>query len=259
MKSFKKTSKSNNFHSKIKKSKRNYLRTKKILKKNKKGGMDPQPQPVSVVKKLTLQEKRKGLGLSLSLKPVEKKQIQASPSLEKLKDIINNFKYIFVFDFDCTLSTTHSEGNPKNDVEYLDVEQFENVNKIFQKIKENEGLIIILSRSIENQLKNNRQLLKLIPEEFILGAEKIEEVSEEHIYWAEKKQITLQEIYNFTDKSKEPIIMFYDDTEFNIRFAKNLQFIQSFNVPTQCEVKNKGKLLDIFNESVKKIPQFCIS
>ena len=45
MKSFKKTSRRNNSHSKIKKSKRNHSRTKKFLK-NKKGGSPPKINPL---------------------------------------------------------------------------------------------------------------------------------------------------------------------------------------------------------------------
>ena len=188
MKSFKKTSRRNNSHSKIKKSKRNHSRTKKFLKKNKKGGSPPKvngngnaaaqvatgPVPAAtgpVPVKLTLKERKRVPGFKLAL-PVSQAAVVLEPSksLDKLKSNIYTSKYIFVFDFDCTLSTRHSMGNPENGVEYLNAEQFSVVGKIFKKINSFGGLIIILSRSVEEQLNKNIQLLKLIPQEFILGA-----------------------------------------------------------------------------------------
>ena len=78
----------------------------------------------------------------------------------------------------------------------------------------------------------------------------------EEIIFQELKK--LQEIYNFTNKSKEPIIMFYDDTELNTRAVSDLKFIKAIDVPSQCEDKKKERLLDIFNTSVKEIPQFRV-
>ena len=149
-------------------------------------------------------------------------------------------------------------GNPENGVEYLNAEQFSVVGKIFKKINSFGGLIIILSRSVEEQLNKNIQLLKLIPQEFILGAVNDMEKKNPDDYWADKKKITLQEIYNFTNKSKEPIIMFYDDTELNTRAVSDLKFIKAIDVPSQCEDENKGRLLNFFNTSVKEIPQFRV-
>ena len=283
MKSFKKTSRRNNSHSKIKKSKRNHSRTKKFLKKNKKGGSPPKvngngnaaaqvatgPAPAAtgpvpaatgpVPVKLTLKERKRVPGFKLAL-PVSQAAVVLEPSksLDKLKSNIYTSKYIFVFDFDCTLSTRHSMGNPENGVEYLNAEQFSVVGKIFKKINSFGGLIIILSRSVEEQLNKNIQLLKLIPQEFILGAVNDMEKKNPDDYWADKKKITLQEIYNFTNKSKEPIIMFYDDTELNTRAVSDLKFIKAIDVPSQCEDENKGRLLNFFNTSVKEIPQFRV-
>ena len=52
--------------------------------------------------------------------------------------------------------------------------------------------------------------------------------------------------------------MFYDDTELNTRAVSDLKFIKAIDVPSQCEDKKKERLLDIFNTSVKEIPQFRV-
>ena len=95
-----------------------------------------------------------------------------SLSNERLLEKIMVAKNIFIFDFDCTLSSKHSSGTPSYGVLYLDSAQIRVVSQIFlQIIAMSDPLIIILSRSVEELLRNNFKQYSLnVPDDCILGA-----------------------------------------------------------------------------------------
>ena len=180
-------------------------------------------------------------------------------SLFNDEDLINKIKKadnIFVFDFDFTLSSIHSKGNPNPKINYLDEEQLQIVNELFNDIKKNQTnpLIIILSRSVQSQLRENFNKLELfkefVNENCILGGEKdthyLEAININNSKitvderWATKKKNAIMRIAEIQNQNKINIgnIYFYDDTDLNINELKKIPKneiyvgIKGVNVPT---------------------------
>lgn len=155
-----------------------------------------------------------------------------------------NEKYIFVFDFDLTLTFKSAHGYDKySDFIYLfeSEENVELLKKIFYKIKEIGGTIYLNTRGFVKNiiliLKNmgieigNNKLIKDIK-----GSERIEEINcpfseleknkynitmidDINILWAIKKVIYLNHIRDI-ENTQYNNILFFDDSHININIAK---------------------------------------
>lgn len=162
---------------------------------------------------------------------------------------LNENKYIFVFDFDLTLTNKTSDGTIKNTSYYIQL--FGSEMKLL-KLKEylkkiiNHGYIIYINtraliRDIDNILKNV-ELDSMIKE--IKGSKNIENISlpfnnieleqydliniyNNDILWAVKKVIFLNEIM-MQESVTQDNILFFDDSIININTAKLNGYINSF-------------------------------
>ena len=141
---------------------------------------------------------------------------------------MNNLKKkFFVFDFDLTLTDTHSRGRPSVTKLYISSTQNELIIETFKAIKKDnlDNKIYILSRGYQNDIMNylknkHNELFKYIDE--IVAAKTIEEIELGTEYWAKYKTEILEK---FVQEFNEYKIIFFDDTIENINVAKSNNII----------------------------------
>lgn len=158
----------------------------------------------------------------------------------------NHKEKIFIYDFDLTLTTIHSNGQPINSYKgykFINEHQEKRIIDAFDKIKNNNNnKIIILSRGLEEQIIEylniyHPKILMRINE--IIGAKNIDEIifdSNGTILWAEKKTKILEEIMEKENIVKNNIY-FFDDTYMNIQKALENNFNAFF-------VKDPNRVFD---------------
>lgn len=162
---------------------------------------------------------------------------------------LNENKYIFVFDFDLTLTNKTSDGTPKDTSYYIQLFGSEikllKLKEYLKKIIDNGYIIYIntraLIRDIDNILKNI-ELDSMIKE--IKGSKSIENIFSpfnnieleqydliniynNDILWAVKKVIYLNEII-MQENVTQDNILFFDDSIININTSKLNGYINSF-------------------------------
>jgi len=154
---------------------------------------------------------------------------------------------LFIFDFDLTLTTEHTKGIPDISKQYFSVSQLKLLKELFASIKNDfkGSKIIILSRSIEKMLryymKNYARTLlqQNIHDLFNEITDNIDEIIgssldeykklDNDIKWAQWKVDHIKKLiikYNTDAKN----VIFFDDTQINIEYAKANNFINSFIV-----------------------------
>jgi hypothetical protein len=173
-------------------------------------------------------------------------------------------QYIYIFDFDLTLTTKHSQGTPSTTNTYINSTQSENIIYIFDLIKKlnPKNKIIILSRGIQSliskYLKNNHTDIFAFLNEIIglkdQDQDKINQGSKQ--YWAEWKCAHMNKIKSSNNNCE---IIFFDDTVENVVVAQMNGFIaESIDEPwllkqiveetINRETKNQPKKLVNNNE-----------
>ena len=138
----------------------------------------------------------------------------------------------FVFDFDLTLSDSHTGGDPKINIEYISKKQVEIVLQGMMNIIKNNKMnkIIILTRTPEERisfyLKTNYNKLYCLVD--IIYGPVLEEFKRnfDEEYWAQWKVKKLKNIEHIYPNDK---IIFFDDTLANIREALS-NGIRSFHI-----------------------------
>jgi len=161
---------------------------------------------------------------------------------------------IFVFDFDLTLTTTHSGGLPKIQNDYFTDSQKIVIKNLFKYITSlDNSKIIILSRghqqSIIEYVKNNIIFSNITQ---IIGAENINEISpfvsnsQNVIHWANRKTNELKKLKEIHPEHK---IIYLDDTYKNIEVARKNNFELSFYV------NNPNKIFNLVRHIVEIIIQ----
>ena len=143
---------------------------------------------------------------------------------------LNKYALIYVFDFDCTLTTTHSGGMPNLDTNYFSDQQLVIIRTIFSQIVANGNLIIILSRGSQSKISlyMKTKYLDIFNQIYkIIGALNEEEIRQgTDRDWALWKTDRLISIHNFFPHEK---ITFLDDTDINIDVASR-RGIRCFHV-----------------------------
>ncbi len=143
---------------------------------------------------------------------------------------------IFVFDFDMTLTTEHTNGHPDIQKRYITKEQEELVGDMFTSIKFNfpNSIIVILSRGyrvmIDYYMQNvYKELYEKIGE--IIGAELGTNIGggsdEQWAVWKVDWMKKLCELYGTED------IIFFDDTQINVKHAIASRFKNSYLIKKQ--------------------------
>jgi len=137
---------------------------------------------------------------------------------------------IFVFDFDHTLTSHHTNGHPKNGTDYFTPAQRADVLAVLKDLRARNVRVIILSRGIEHMIASylmidHRELYDLT--ESVIGALNKDEVTvfgnpEATDLWAEIKANYLVQIQN---RNPNATIRFFDDTPINILVARKAGFI----------------------------------
>lgn len=162
-------------------------------------------------------------------------------------------KYIFVFDFDLTLTSISSDGMTRSDTNYMKLfESEENLEKLkyyLNRIIMSGNITYINTRALENDIKH---ILKNVNIEFgknkliedIKGSKNIldinkpfdykellsyglDEIKDVNILWGVKKVIFLNQIKQLED-SEYTNIFFFDDSPININTAKINGYYNSF-------------------------------
>jgi hypothetical protein len=160
-------------------------------------------------------------------------------------------KKIFVFDFDLTLTTDHTKGQPNVSIDYFSEEQFANVSGILNDILSNpNNLFVILSRGIQENLRSYVKLrFPRIDYNCVLGAIDIKELRQGEVYWAEKKAEIIRNLHLVSvERGDTPIVYFFDDTETNIDAVNRLKIenIKSFQVNTK-----PNNLLELYKKAIE--------
>jgi hypothetical protein len=133
---------------------------------------------------------------------------------------------IFVFDFDMTLTTMHTQGNIDLNIRYFSQKQYINILKMFKDINRYNGKIIILSRGIQELIESYlfkiyNDLWILIDE--IIGAKTAYDMTNfNELSWANKKADVLCVLYAKYINIK---LAYFDDTILNINVARLRGFV----------------------------------
>jgi len=134
---------------------------------------------------------------------------------------------IFVFDFDKTLTSDHTQGTPDIEFDYFNEKQLKKVIDIMDDIKKTGNMAIILSRGNENKITEYLKIRYPVIYHnlhMILGTSlglAIESVIESDLEWARWKADKLIMIQNQFPLNK---IVFLDDTLINVQIANKIGF-----------------------------------
>ena len=172
--------------------------------------------------------------------PIDRRDL-ATP-VRKLYD--NNIGKAFVFDFDLTLSTTHTNGYPRiyNEINIkpIDEVQIYNILTNFRLIKNNhpDNKIIILSRGsyleLEYYFKEYPNIRSMIDN--IYGASSYENINKSSLAWGFEKLRILDIISKQSFSHPSAYIHFFDDTQQNIDIAKQAGYFNSHHIDNPSNV-----------------------
>jgi hypothetical protein len=172
----------------------------------------------------------------------------------------SNYK-VFVFDLDHTITNKHTGGHyVKGDYKkYITSEMLTNVRKMFMKIKLDGNMIYINSRGIAGKVYNFCVDTGLMP--FITGIYAANYDGKKYSHkgimaeykmgnrkWHEIKSLYLNKIMK-KENVKTENIYYFDDSERNVNFAKNIGFMNSYLVNSNeyMNVYDKYNLINVFN------------
>jgi len=173
--------------------------------------------------------------------------------LHFLQTLANNVKkYVFVFDFDLTMTIKSSDGwnKNKNFIELFDNEEkIEKLKMYFERIVKSGHIIYINTRALIHDVKHILTTIgfeigenKLIKE--IMGSEQVHviyypftiselnhyglsDISNSTVLWGLKKVTFLNKIVE-REQISAPNVLFFDDIDININTAKLNGFSNSF-------------------------------
>lgn len=170
--------------------------------------------------------------------------------LEKCSDLKQ--KFVFVFDFDLTLTNKSSDGLKFNS-NYIDLfdseDKLDKLKELFNKINQAENKIYINTRGVIKDVKHilscvgftigpNKMIVDIKGSKdinkinepfniFDLELYKLEQIDDINILWAVKKVLFLNEIAE-AERIPKFNLLFFDDTYLNINIARLNSYSNSF-------------------------------
>ena len=160
------------------------------------------------------------------------------------------------FDFDLTLTDSHSSGYPNLDTDYFEEESLQRIREAFQELKEGGHSIYIVTRGMTHLVEQyiSQPRIGLSPYiSKVYGADGESPISgnkemEGKPFWALKKVEYLKVILGL-ENAKPEDLYFFDDTALNVAEARRQGFTNSYNVAPH---QHGAELIPLILEHVPK-------